>query len=59
MRDGKLKIKLELVLSRDVCNFEQDGLETPTIYTFQQFSSEIDILVQILGIYSYKNRSIY
>jgi hypothetical protein len=42
-----------------MCKNLQDGLEAPTVYRFQKFSSKIDTLVQILGVYRYKNQSIY
>jgi len=48
-----------MVLSRDTCKNLQDGLETFAIYRVQAFVSKVGWRAQILGMYRYKNWSIY
>ena len=46
-----------MALSRDTCNFLQDGLEKPTIYDFELFLSKVDLKERFWGIFRHKDRS--
>ena len=48
-----------MALSRDTCNFLQDGLEKHAIYSFERFLSKIDLKERLWSIFRHKDRSFY